>query len=75
MVNAKIEKALVERLSRLAPADQEQVLKFAQALVESSRTRHSRTILDLIGSMASADADEMTSAIEDGCERVDPSDW
>jgi hypothetical protein len=71
-----VKSQIVDRLDRLPPELQEQVLQFVASLTCSPSTGEKGTNLSqFAGSLDSASANEMRRAIEQECERVDAADW
>ena len=71
-----LERELHERLSRLRPDQRLQVLEYARALSEGPRRGvPGESLLRFAGTLSPEQAEELTRAIEDGCERVDPDAW
>jgi hypothetical protein len=67
---------IAERVAKLSPQLQEQVLLFVSSLEPSARQGESGTELArFAGSLDEASAREMIQAIEEECERVDASQW
>lgn len=65
---------IIEQVDRLDDAQQRQVLEFARRVAAPSAVP-SLDLLRFAGSIDRSDLDTMSKAIEDGCERVDPSGW
>jgi hypothetical protein len=71
-----VKSQIVDRLDRLSPELQEQVLQFVTSLTCSPSTgERGTTLLQFAGTLDSASANEMRRAIEQECERVDAADW
>ena len=67
---------IARQVEKLPPAMQERVLRFASSLASALPVGESGASLRrFAGSLDSISAREMMAAIEEGCERVDPSDW
>ena len=76
MVDATINQELSTYLNQLPVEQQRQVLNFARSLTEPSRKGvPGATLLQCAGAIDAADLDEMTRAIEAGCERIDADEW
>ena len=58
------------------PEQQRRVLEFARALaVTTPRGVPGKQLLSFAGAIKTEDLDIMTSAIEQGCEKVDSGQW
>jgi hypothetical protein len=75
MVDAAIERQLVACLAGLPPADQRQVLAFAQNLQNRSRALGGSGLVHFAGAIEATDLDTMSAAIEADCEKVDADEW
>ncbi len=70
------EKEIQERLAALTPAEQERVLGYIRQLSgEPPRGEPGRNLLRFAGIWTEEEADEISRAIEEGCEKVDPDGW
>ena len=75
-MNPEIKHQILEKLESLPYNAQRQVLDFVQALALSiPRGVSGKQLLAFAGTISQEDLDEMTEAIEAGCERVDHSEW
>ncbi len=76
-MNAKlIKQEILKELDRLPPELQRQVLDFARALGSSvSEGVPGKELLRFAGILTPEEAELMERAIEEGCERVDLSEW
>ena len=76
MVDATIQHELCTMLGLLPVAQQHQVLEFARALATSRiQGVPGANLLRFVGMIGESDLDEMSRAIEDGCERIDADEW
>lgn len=67
---------IVERVDKLPPEMQEQVLRFVVSLKPPAQKGESGLALRRFsGSLDAASADQMIRAIEAECERVDAGEW
>jgi acetolactate synthase small subunit len=67
---------IAERVAKLSPQLQEQVLVFVSSLEASALKGESGAALArFAGSLDDVSAHEMTQAIEEECERVDARQW
>lgn len=75
-MNTSIVEAVVEQLRDMPQHLQWQVLEFARALVKAEvRGSPGQQLLGLAGGIALAELQQMSEAIEQGCERVDINEW
>lgn len=76
MVLLGISDNLLKELDRLAPDDQHRVLDFARALAEAqARGTAASTLFRFVGVWDAKTADEISAAIEEGCEQVNLDEW
>jgi len=76
MTDATITQELVTFLDRLPVDQQRRVLEFARSLaVPTPHSVRGESLLRFAGAIDAADLEAMTQAIEDGCERIDPTEW
>jgi len=77
MLHPSIENDLRVQLSQLAFEQQQQVLAFAQALVEQHHPAGlpGETYRSFAGSIDPEALRQMAAAIQEGCERVDVNEW
>lgn len=75
-MSTTIERELRSRLSALAPDQQRQVLEYARALGSvPQRGASGAALLRFAGSIPKEDLAAIRSAVEEGCEGVDASNW
>lgn len=71
-----IEREIHEQLSLMPPEKQRQVLDFARTLAAKQHPSTSgRSLMRFAGAIPTEDLAVMASAIEEGCEQVNPDDW
>jgi hypothetical protein len=71
-----IREEIAKQVERLPLEMQEQVLRFATSLVASAPVgENGATLRQFSSSLDPVSARQMTQAIEDGCERIDASEW
>lgn len=73
-MNQTIREQIIEQVDRLDDHRRKQVLDFARRLAAPSGAP-GRTLMDFVGSIDPADLDAMDTAIQEGCEKVDPNAW
>jgi hypothetical protein len=59
----------------LPPEQQERVLAFAKSLSPASRGRSGKELLKFRGRIEKTGLQVMAKVIEEGCERIDRSEW
>lgn len=69
-----IREQIIEQVDLLDDHRRKQVLEFTRRLAAPSGTA-GRTLMDFVGSIDPADLDAMASAVQEGCEKVDPNAW
>lgn len=73
MIARPIERELLDEVSRLSEPDLRRVLEFARSLPRSTPWGEPPSrLLSMVGLIPSVDLAEMSRAIEEGCEQVDP---
>lgn len=76
MIDSTIKDRLFDELERLSPEQLAEVYRFAHALAAALPPGASVAQLEaLAGAIDGASARQMTEAIDEAFERVDPSDW
>jgi hypothetical protein len=67
---------ITERVNRLPPELHERVLRFLDSLANAEQKgQPGLGLLEFAGGLDPVSAQEMITAIEDGCERVDTTEW
>jgi hypothetical protein len=70
------EREIQERLAALSPAEQERVLGYIREVGgERPELKPGRDLLRFAGIWTEEEAEEISKAIEEGCEKVDPDGW
>ncbi len=75
MIDTEVQSQLVEQLEKLPLSKQQRVLDYARSLAEPLRGSPGKDFLELCGTLSPEAAEEMTRAIEEGCEQIDLDDW
>ena len=76
MVEPALKEQILEDLNRLSPSQQLRAAEWIHQLVSPAPNGTSgRDLLPFYGTLDDQSAEEMTAAIEDGCERVDKDAW
>lgn len=69
-----VKEQIIEQVDRLDDPQRRQVLDFARSLAGPAGTP-GRGLLRFAGSIAPADLQAMSLAIQEGCEKADPNAW
>lgn len=75
MVDATIESELTSCLGQMPVDQQRKVLEFARTLVAPVHGVRGSELLRFAGAIEASDLEEMSRAIENGCEKVDADEW
>ena len=76
MVDAKIQRQLLDELDRMPVNKQRAVLDFAQGLARGRpRGASGADMMKFFGRLPPDDAQRMAEVIEEGCERIFPNEW
>ena len=76
MKNPTTIQEIVERLDKLTPMQQKQILNSVLSFLgEPIRLSSGKNLLQFAGTISKEDLEIMKQAIEEGCEQVDESDW
>jgi len=74
-MSPKLRDELLKQMDALSPEQQERVLSFARTLSADSDGVPGRSLLGAAGRIGQSDLNLMVAAIEEGCERIDQSEW
>ena len=67
---------ILQRLEKLSPGKQRQVLDFTLELSgESPKGIPLQELLEFVGMFPPEDLEEIKQAIQEGCEKIDASEW
>lgn len=72
-MDTSIKENLIARVEGLSPDLQRRVLDFAKSLVPKGV--EGKSLLRFEGSIPADDLEQISKAIEEGCEKVDISEW
>ncbi len=76
MIEPTIKEQILRDLDRLSPEQQRKAQQLVHGLVASGMKGASiEDLIPLNGILDKQSAQEMRAAIEEHCERIDPSDW
>jgi len=74
-VSPKLQEELLQQMARLPEEQQKQVLAFVRGLLPAAGGISGKDLLKFSGAISQADVQLMAKAIEEGCERIDQSEW
>jgi hypothetical protein len=77
VIDATLKDQLLEEIERLSPGQIARVYQYTHSLVRPALQPGATVeqLMSLAGSIDDESAREITAAIEEACERVDPSEW
>lgn len=74
-MSPKLQEELLQQMSRLPEEEQKRVLAFMKGLAPAAGGMSGKDLLKFSGAIGQADLQAMTKAIEEGCERINRSEW
>ena len=74
-MSPKLQEELLQRMARLPEEEQQRVLAFVKGLTPAAGGSSGKDLLKFSGAIGHADLQMIAKAIEEGCERVDRSEW
>jgi hypothetical protein len=74
-MSPKLQEELLQRMARLPEEEQQRVLAFVKGLTPVAGGISGKDLLKFSGAISRTDLEMITKAIEEGCERVDRSEW
>lgn len=74
IVTNTVKDEIIEQVDRLDAPHQRKVLDFARLLTEPTGTP-GRNLMRFAGCSEPVDLDDMSRAIQEGCEKIDPNAW
>ena len=76
LMSSLLKAQIIEQLDHLPDAEQRRVLEFARSLASSEPVGvPGKDLLPFAGLIEADDLQRMAQAIEEGCEKVDVSEW
>ena len=76
MANISVEREILDQIHSLSEKDQKRVLEFARSLVRNElKGVAGKKLLRFAGTIGMEDLRKMAKAIDEDCERVNPSEW
>lgn len=74
-MSPKLREELLQQMALLPEDQQQRVLAFVKNLVPATGGASGKDLLKFSGAIGQADLQLMAKAIEEGCERIDQSEW
>ena len=75
MMSKAVENELLKNFSLLSKEQQDKVFAYIKSLLDKSRKTNQNSLLQFAGIMEPEDAQEISMAIEAGCENDDRNEW
>ena len=76
MASKAFENELLKNLGLLSKEQQGKVISYVKALLKRTNSNdQQQALLQFAGSLKSQDVQEISSAIEAGCENIDKNEW
>jgi len=76
VMSSVVEQQILEQLDALTPDQQRQVLAYMRAIGQQTWAgKPGYLLLPFAGTIPLEDLEEMTRAIEEGCEQIDLAEW
>ena len=72
MASKAFENEFLKNLELLSKEQQDRVITYVKALLKRTKSNNQQALLQFAGSFKSKDVQEISSAIEAGCENIDP---
>jgi len=75
MASKTFENEFLKGLDLLSKEQQDKVISYVRALLKRGKSNNQQALLQFAGSFKSKDVQEISSAIEAGCENIDKNEW
>jgi hypothetical protein len=75
MESKAFENEFARNLGLLSKEQQNKVLSYIKSLLKRAKNTNQQELLHFAGSIDSKGIEEMTAAIDAGCEKVDANEW
>ena len=75
MASKTFENEFLKNLELLSKEQQNRVITYVKALLKRTKSNNQQALLQFAGSFKSKDVQEISSAIEAGCENIDKNEW
>lgn len=69
------ENEFLKTLELLSKEQQNKAIAYVKALLKRTKSNNHQALLQFAGSFKSKDVEEISSAIEAGCENIDKNEW
>ena len=74
-VSPKLQEELLKEMARLSQEKQQRVIAFAKSLVAGPTRKAMKDLARFAGAIDPDDLKQMAAVIEEGCERINESEW
>ena len=74
-MSPKLQEELLSEMARLSPEEQQRVVAFAKSLAAGPTGKASQDVVRFAGAIDPDDLKQMAAIIEEGCERINESEW
>lgn len=74
-VSPKLQEELLSEMARLSQEEQQRVVAFAKSLAAGPTGKASKDVARFAGAIDPDDLKQMAAVIEEGCERINESEW
>ena len=74
-MSPKLQEELLKEMSRLSQKEQQRVVSFAKSLAAGPTGTASKDLARFAGAIHPDDLKQMAAVIEEGCERINESEW
>jgi hypothetical protein len=75
MASKAFENEFLKSLELLSKEQQNRAITYVKALLKRTKSNNQQALLQFAGSLKSNDVQEISSAIEAGCENIDKNEW
>jgi lipopolysaccharide biosynthesis regulator YciM len=75
MSSKTFENEFLKGLDQLTKEQQDKVISYIKALLKRTKSNPNSGLLQFAGSLNPKDVEEISSAIEAGCENIDKNEW
>ena len=74
-MSPKLQEELLKEMARLSQEKQQRVIAFAKSLVAGPTGKAMKDLARFAGAIDPDDLKQMAAVIEEGCERINESEW
>ena len=74
-MSPKLKEELLKEMARLSQEEQQRVVAFAKSLAAGPTRRARKDVARFAGAIDPDDLKQMAAVIEEGCERINESEW